>query len=61
MEEVGIFYDLFVYFTDIWCILWPLCMYICWLVGIFSPVLVSIAETKSGNPGPTDQFFVARL
>jgi hypothetical protein len=36
MEEVGLFYGLLVYFTDIW--------YSLWLFGIFYPVLVSITE-----------------
>jgi hypothetical protein len=44
MEEVDLLYGNLVYFTDISYAYFMAIWYICWLFGIFSPVLVSISE-----------------
>jgi hypothetical protein len=35
MEDVGLFYGLLVYFTAIWSILWPFCIFVPYLVNFF--------------------------
>jgi hypothetical protein len=50
MEDVGIFYDHFVYFTAKWYILWPFGAVCGHLVYIF-PRFGMLYREKSGNPG----------
>jgi hypothetical protein len=42
MQDIGIFYGHLVYFTTIWCILWPF--------GVFLIIWYIVSREKSGNP-----------
>jgi hypothetical protein len=44
MENLGVFYDHFVYFTAIRNILWAFGIHILWYFGIFSSVLVFLTK-----------------
>jgi hypothetical protein len=48
MEDVGIFYYYFVYFTAIWYMLWPFGIFYDYLVYFSS--LGILYQEKSGNP-----------